>query len=63
MAGVVGIISRCGLSIEACQRNQLNKSKLALYKLSIHFNSHLKWLCMSNKTERCNYKGGVVYVQ
>ena len=32
MAAVVGIVSRRGLTIEACHKNQPNKSKLALYK-------------------------------
>ena len=30
--------------------SQPNKSKLAPYKLSIHFNSHLKQLYITNKT-------------
>ena len=38
---------------------QFNKSKLALYKLSIYFNS---WLYVSNKMERFSYKDGVVYL-
>ena len=42
VAVVVGIVSRCGLSIDACCENQPNKHKLALYKLSIHFNNTLK---------------------
>ena len=32
MVAVDGIISRHGFIIEACHRNQPNKSKLALYK-------------------------------
>ena len=32
MAAIVGVISRCGYCIDVCHRNQLNKSKLALYK-------------------------------
>ena len=32
MAAIVGIVSRRGLRIEACHRNQPNKSKIALYK-------------------------------
>ena len=36
---VVGIISRCGLSIDAYCGNQPSKRKLALYKPSIHFNN------------------------
>ena len=38
---------------------QFNKSKLALYKLSIYFNS---WLYVSNKMELFSYKDGVVYL-
>ena len=60
MAAIVGIVSRCGLRIEARRRNQPNKSKLALYKPLLHFYSHLKQLYMSNKTERFSYKGGCV---
>ena len=36
---IVSIISKRGLSIDACHENQPNKCKLALYKLSIHFKS------------------------
>ena len=32
MAAVVNIVSRHGLSVGACHRNQPNKSKVALYK-------------------------------
>ena len=49
MAGVVGIISRWGLKINASCRNK----KLALYKLLIHFKS-----CTSNKMEWFSHKGG-----
>ena len=45
MAAIVGIISRHGLRIEICCRNQsINKSKLSLY--------------IRNRTERFSYKGG-----
>ena len=37
MAAVVGIISRRGLSIDACCRDQCNKSKLVMYVLPITF--------------------------
>ena len=30
MAAIVSIVSRCGLTIEACHRKQPNKSKLEL---------------------------------
>ena len=59
MAAIFGINSRCGLRIEACHRNQPNKSKVALYKSLLHFYSHLKQLYISNKTECFSYKGGV----
>ena len=58
MAAVVDIVSRHGLAIEACHRNQPNMSKLAMYKPSLHLHSHLKQLYISNKTERFSYKGG-----
>ena len=60
MAAIVGIVSRHGITIEVCCRNQPNKRKLALYKPLFHFYSHLKQLYMSNKTERFSYKVGVV---
>ena len=53
---------RHSLSIDAHCRSQPNKSKQVLYKPLIHFNSCLKQLCRSNKTERFSYKGGVVHV-
>ena len=55
---VVSIVSRHGLSIDACHENQPNKHKLALYKLLIHFNSNLKQLYISSKMECFSYKGG-----
>ena len=58
MAVIVGIVSRHGLKNEARHINQPNKSKLALYKRLLHFYSHLKQLCMSNKTERFGYNAG-----
>ena len=54
---VVGMVSRCGLSIDVCHKNQPNKHKLALYKPSFHFNSSLKWLYISSKTDCFSYKG------
>ena len=57
MAAVVSIISSRGLSIDACCGNQPNKHKIALYKLSIYFNSSLKQLYISNKIECFSYKG------
>ena len=44
MAAIVGIISRRGLTIKSSHRNQSNRSKLALYKLLLHFYSKLKQL-------------------
>ena len=57
VVAVVGIISRRGLSIDEHHKNHLNKYTLALYKPSIHFNSSLKWLYISSKTEYFNYRG------
>ena len=37
MAAVVIIVNRCGLSMILCYRNQVNKCKLVLYKLLLHF--------------------------
>ena len=39
MAAVVGNVHKHGLRIEVCSSNQHNKSKLALYKLLLNFNS------------------------
>ena len=58
MAAIVDIVSRCGLRIRARHRNQLNKSKLVLYKPLIRLYSHLKQPYISNKTKRFSYKGG-----
>ena len=60
MAAIVGIVSRRGLRIEARCRNQLNKSKLALYKPLLCLYSHLKQPLISNKTKRFSYKDGCV---
>ena len=57
MAAIFGIISRCGLRIEACRRNQPNKSKPALYKPLLCLYSHLKQPYISNKTKCFSYKG------
>ena len=58
VATVVGIVSKCGLSIDAHHENQPNKHKLALYKPLIHFNSSLKQLCIRSEMKRFSYKGG-----
>ena len=58
VAAVVSIISRRGLIIDARRENQPNKLKLALNKLSVHFNNSLKWLYISSKMECISYKGG-----
>ena len=57
VAALVGIVSRHGLSIDAWFENQANKHKLALYKPSIHFNTSLEQLYISNKMECFSYKG------
>ena len=57
VAAVVIIISTHGLSIDECLENQPNKRKLALYNLSILFNSSLKQLYISSETECFSYKG------
>ena len=58
MAAIVGIVCRCGLTIEVRRRNQTNKSKLELCKPWNHFNDHLNQPYISNKTEHFSYKGG-----
>ena len=50
MAAIVDIV-------DACSRNQPNKSKLVLCKLWIHFKRHLKQLYSSNKMDGFSYKG------
>ena len=54
MVALVSIVSRRGLRIEACHRNQPNKTMLVMYKLLL---SLLKQLYIGNKTEHLNYKG------
>ena len=44
------------------ETNLRNNTKLVLNKLLIHFNSYLKQMYISNKTEWFSYKVGVVYV-
>ena len=56
MAAIVSIISRCGLRIKVCHRNQANKTKLVPYK-SLLSKSHSKQLYISNKMECFSYKG------
>ena len=57
MAAIVSIVSKRGLRIEACCRNQPNKSKLALYKTLLHLYSNLKQPYISNKTKCFSYIG------
>ena len=57
-AAVVSIVSRRGFTIDAWHENQPNKDKLALCIPSVHFNSSLKWLYISNKMDYCSYKDG-----
>ena len=58
MTGIVVVVSRCGLAIEARCRKQPNKTKLALYKPLLHLYNHLKQLYISNKTWHFSYKSG-----
>ena len=58
MVATVRIVSRCGLTIEACHRNQPNKRKLALYKPLLHLYSNIKQLYISNNIKCFSYKGG-----
>ena len=55
---MAAIFGRCGLRIEACRKNQPNKSKPALYKPLLRLYSHLKQPYISNKTKCFSYKGG-----
>ena len=56
-AAIVGIVSRCGLSMDARCENQPNKHNVAVYMPSIHFNSSVKRSYISSKTEHFSYKG------
>ena len=58
MAAIIGIARRRGLRIEARHRNQLNKSKLVLYKLLLRLCSHLKQPYVSNEINCFSHKGG-----
>ena len=62
VAAIGGIISGCGLNIDACYRNQANRSRVVLYKLWIHFSSHLIQLYINNKTECFSYNSVHVLV-
>ena len=58
MAAIVSIISRHSLTIEVRHRKHPIKSKLALYKLLLHYYNHLKQLYISKKMQHFSYKGG-----
>ena len=55
---IIGIVSRHGLGIEACYRNQPNKVSYHCISHCFHFKSSVKQLYISNKTECFSYKGG-----
>ena len=57
MAAVVVVNDGFGRTVKAHCINQLNKSKLSLYKL-LHFKIPFKQLYTSNKMERFIYNGG-----
>ena len=61
---VVGIVSSCGLRIEAHCRNQPSKTNIVLCKLLLHFKSPLKQLYIGNKIRwsASVIKVGVTYV-
>ena len=60
MTAVAGMISKNGLGIDTCNRNQTNQSKLLLYKHYFYYSNHLQQLCICNKMECFSYKMGVV---
>ena len=65
MGALVGIISRCTLTIEACHRKQPNKSKLALYKPLLYFYNHLNQVTVHKYVTRWSIsviKVGMSYV-
>ena len=63
MTAIVSIISRCGLTIEACHSNQPNKSKLTLCKPLLHCNRHLKQLyIIVTRWNASVIKVGVMYM-
>ena len=55
---VGGIVSRCGLTVEVCHRNQPNKNKLVLYKPLLSLKQSFKTAECNSKTERFIYKSG-----
>ena len=55
---IISINSRHDLVIEACRRNQPNKSKLALYNPLLSLQQLIKQLYISNKTGHFSYSGG-----
>ena len=58
ITSVVSVVSRHGLTIEACHINQPNNnSNVALCKPCINFNSHSKQLYINNNNECFSYKG------
>ena len=61
VGALFSIVLRHGLSIGVRHKNQPSKCKLALYKLSIHFNSSLNQLYISSKIEHFSYKGEAMW--
>ena len=55
IVGIVGVALQFKFNIRS---NQPNDTTLSLCKPWINFNSHLKQLYISNKTECFSYKGG-----
>ena len=62
---IISINSTHNLVIEACRRNQPNKSKLALYNLLLSLQHLIKQLYISNKIGHFSYSGGcdVTYIE
>ena len=58
MATMVSIVSRCGLTIEACHiESNLIRGIYCSIIHSFYFNSRLKQLYISKKTDQFSYKG------
>ena len=58
IVAIHSMVSGHGLSNDAHHRNQPNKSQLTLYKLLSCFNSRLRHMHISNKTQHFSCKGG-----
>ena len=62
MAAIVSVISRHGLSIEMCRKNQPSKNKVVLYQSLLHLSQLLFSCTKVTRWSASVIKVGMVYV-